>query len=321
MTKYDSRLRLIVEPPIRRWKDQRSLSRQAFEETFRMFERQLTEEEKSVYQGRVLYPHGYIAQEMMGSDVPSYAMSQVEATTWIKNMRNMAVFSLSTWINNVWAVDKVIALYPPQETCAVIQSDWWREYKTDDIITNFKPWMAYVSLYGLHDSTGNQDLYEGMYVAYDYFEGEVRLSLLHMTKRGTFDPFYFHEFTFKPGITLGEVVDSYRYLSPYRNYVQYAHWHERHGEVSKAGFEAMMQLSGQAMAARIFPLLIGLYGGELEIKHHTIDPQTYEYTPVDQGFPMRSPVADPVEEVDRTAQNDVSLYVIRQRKRDQATLN
>ena len=36
---------------------------------------------------------------------------------------------------------------------------------------------------------------------------------------------------------------------------------------------------------------------------------------------MRSPVADPVEEVDRTAQNDVSLYVIRQRKRDQATLN
>ena len=321
MTKYDSRLRLIVEPPIRRWKDQRTLSRQAFEETYRMFDRQLPEEEKAVYQDRVLYPHGYIAQEMMGCDVPSYQMSKYETEDWIKKMRSMATFSLSTWINTVWGVDKVIALYPPQETCTVIQSDWWRNYKTDDIMANFKPWMAYVSLHGLRDSSGNQDLYEGMYVAYDYFEGEVRLSLLHMTKRGTFDPFYFHEFPIKPGVYLGDMVDRYQYASPYRHYVEFAHWHERHGEVSKEGFEALMQLSGQAMAARIFPLLIGLFGGELEVKHHTIQTSTFEYTPASLDLPAHSSVSDPVEEVDRTTEKDVSLYVIRQRKRDQASLN
>ena len=318
---FDSRLMPFLEPPIRRWKELRSLSRQAFDETYRMFDRQLSEEERAVYKACVLYPHGYIAQEMMGNDVPSYEISKSEAVDWIKNMRSMATFSLSTWINNVWGVDKVIALYPPQETCAVIQSDWWCDYKTDDILTNFKPWMAYVSLHGVHDSTGNQDLFEGMYVAFDYFEGEVWLALLHMTKRGTFDPFYFHELTFKPGMTLGEVVDGYRYSSPYRNYVEFAYWHERHGEVSKGEFEALMQVSGQVMASRLFPLLLGLVGGELQTEIHSLDTSSFVYESEPIDLPDRNQATDPISDVDAGKNRNARLCFVKQYQREEGSLN
>ena len=258
---------------------------------------------------------------MIGHGVPSHEISKSEAVEWIKNMRGMATFCLSTWINNVWGVDKVIALYPPQETFAVILSDWWRDYKTEEILTNFKPWMAYVSLHGVNDSTGNQDLFEGMYVTFDYFEGEVRLALLHMTKRGTFDPFYFHEFTFKPGMTLGEVVDGYRYSSLYRNYVEFAHWHERHGEVSKGEFEALMQLSSQAMASRLFSLLLGFVGGELQTEIHSLDTSSFVYESEPIDLPDRNQATDPISEIDAGKNRSARLCFIKQYLREKGSLS
>lgn len=315
------RLNPFIISPIRRWNSNRELSRQAFEETYLLVKNLISDKEKELYRDRVLFPHGVFATEMMGHDMPSHEISKSEAVDWIKNMRGMATFSLSTWINNVWGVDKVIALYSPQETCAVIQSDWWRDYKTDDIIENFKPWMAYVSLHGVHDSTGNQDLFEGMYVAFDYFEGDVRLSLLHMTKRGTFDPFYFHEFAFKPGMTLGEVVDGYRYSSPYRNYVEFAHWHERHGEVSKGEFEALMQLSGQAMASRLFPLLLGFVGGELRTEIHSLNTSSFAYESEPIDLPDRNQATDPISEVDAGKNRSAKLCFVKQYQREKGSLN
>ena len=318
---FDSRLMPFLEPPIRRLNSNRELSRQAFEEMYRLFEDQISDKEKQLYCDRVLFPHGIIAQEMTGSDVPSCQMSKSEAVDWIKNMRSMATFSLSTWINNVWSVDKVIALYPPQEICSVIHCDWWRNYKTDYIMANFKPWMAYLSLHGLRDSSGNQDLYEGMYVAFDYFEGEVRLALLHMTKRGTFDPFYFHEFSFKSGMTLGEVVDGYRYSSPYRNYVEFAHWHERRGEVSKGEFEALMQVSGQVMASRLFPLLLGLVGGELQTEIHSLDTSSFVYESELGDLPDRNQTIDPISAVDAGQNRSAKLCFVKQHQREKDSLN
>ena len=315
------RLNPFIISPIRRWNSNRELSQQAFEETYQLVKNLISDKEKELYRDRVLFPHGVFTVEMIGHGVPSHEISKSEAVEWIKNMRGMATFCLSTWINNVWGVDKVIALYPPQETFAVILSDWWRDYKTEEILTNFKPWMAYVSLHGVNDSTGNQDLFEGMYVTFDYFEGEVRLALLHMTKRGTFDPFYFHEFTFKPGMTLGEVVDGYRYSSPYRNYVEFAHWHERHGEVSKGEFEALMQLSGQAMASRLFPLLLGFVGGELQTEIHSLDTSSFVYESEPIDLLDRNQTTDPISEVDAGQNRSAKLCFVKQRRREKASLN
>lgn len=259
---FDARLIPFLEPPIRCWKDNREISRQAFEETYRLFEDQISDKEKQLYCDRVLFPNGIIAQEMTGSDVPSCQMSKSEAVDWIKNMRSMATFSLSTWINNVWSVDKVIALYPPQEIGSVIHCDWWRNYKTDYIMANFKP-----------------------------------------------------------GMTLGEVVDGYRYSSPYRNYVEFAHWHERHGEVSKGEFEALMQLSGQAMASRLFPLLLWFIGAELQIEIHSLDTSSFVYESEPIDLLDRNLATDPISEVDAGQNRSAKLCFVKQYQREKGSLN
>ena len=117
------RLNPFIISPIRRWNSNRELSRQAFEETYQLVKNLISDKEKELYRDRVLFPHGVFTVEMIGHGVPSHEISKSEAVEWIKNMRGMATFCLSTWINNVWGVDKVIALYPPQETFAVILSD------------------------------------------------------------------------------------------------------------------------------------------------------------------------------------------------------
>lgn len=316
----DIRLKPYLEPPIRRWQYERAMSREAYEETYRMIGSSMPEAEKDAHKARVIYPHGYIAQSLMGAGGSIEDRPIPEQEAWLASMKQMASFSLSVWINNVWGLDKVIAVYPPNESHKVIEDSWWRGYTTDYVLEHFKPWMIYVSFCGMNDSTGALDLYEGMYVAFDYFEGEIRLALLHMTKRGTFDPFYFHEFTFKPGMTLGDVVDQYEYTSPYRQYVEYALSHERQGQVSKKGFEMMMQLSGQAMAKRVLPLVLGLIGGEFETKHFGVEMQGFGLEVKDAQLPDRKEGIDPTMLVTQSA-DEAALFLIRRWQRGRTDLN
>ena len=142
-----------------------------------------------------------------------------------------------------------------------------------------------------------------------------------MTKAGYFDPFYFHEFSLKKGMTLEEVVDGYRYSSPYAAYTLSAFRAETGKKVTKEEFEALMTTTGQAIAARVFPLILGLFGGELEVCSKTVNVRTFAWEEQPSTLPARARNVDPVEAVKESEKGDANLYLIRQWERDKATLN
>ena len=298
------------------------MSSQAFADTYRMFERQLSDADRRACAGRVIYPHGYIVENMLGEELPSDSLSEEKLETLLSNMRMMSSFTLGTWINNVWGIDKTIALYSPKEIRALTNTYWWRACKTDYVIEQFSHGMIYVSLNGLSDPTGNEALYEGVYAGLDYFEDKVCLALLHVTKQGRLDPFYLHEFDLTPGKTLGEVVDEYRYASPYRPYVEYVQRFKVDKEVTKERFETLMKLSGEAMANRVFPLVLGLISGDFEVRPHELDVRTLEFQAAAEiAYPKHDKSSDPVEEVNAAVKKNAMIFYLQQKRHDKAKLN
>lgn len=317
---YNVNLNLFLEPPIKRWKEKRALSQEAFEQACRLCEPLLSETERREYAGRVIYPHGAIAQMMLGDYSPRKGLHDEEKEKLLQGMRHMASFNLNIWINNVWGIDKALIVYEPDENLMLGGSDWWRSYTTDYVIGRFAPRMIYVSLLGLESQPGKGDLYEGAYVGFDFFDGEVRLAVLHVTRKGDLDPFYLHEFTFRPGMTLGEVVDGYHFSSPYKSCVEATQLRASKGKFTPEEVTELFRKSGQAIAARVLPLVLGLLGDEFIVIPNHLDVNSFDYEQEDVEFPERSRSTDPVAEI-KDATEEAALFYIEHVKLKKMDLN
>lgn len=213
----------------------------------------------------VLYSMTSVAQSVMQDSVKDPEM--------YRQLYEMMPLYRTMTILGAWGINKQICAFLPSQLHQLTQADWWREYTTDYVIKKFMPWSVYFSLEGLMTPEGNTAPFGGMFAGFELVDGRLKLYCQHCprNRETDFSLEQYYKFDFAPGQTLAEVFDNYRFEMPY-NKLLCKEIMEGAQDPSLDAFERMMRQSGQAVASRLFPLLIGwLSEEEFDHRYFTMD--------------------------------------------------
>ncbi|MDO4937296.1 MAG: hypothetical protein Q4E62_05200, partial [Sutterellaceae bacterium] len=108
-------------------------------------------------------------------------------------------------ILSAWALKNTVCAYRPRELHGFIENDWWRDYTTDFVIEQFKPWSVFFTLEGVAHPKGKEAIFGGMYAGFTVTNGRLKLYCQHALKGKLPHFMLYHEFDMTKGQTLGQV--------------------------------------------------------------------------------------------------------------------